>query len=124
MKGQPTEIWQIYNKANSTLEIPVYQRNYDWGTLQCSRLFDDLETLAYSDREKGRSTFSVPLLESPKIPGPGSLLTASSVSPRLVFSSWPSPMQSPTKMLKLGKTPTWDASLSMTTCWSMPIHTT
>ena len=22
MKGQPTEIWQIYNKANSTLEIP------------------------------------------------------------------------------------------------------
>ena len=23
MKGQPTEIWQIYNKANSTLEIPV-----------------------------------------------------------------------------------------------------
>ena len=52
MKGQPTEIWQIYNKANSTLEIPVYQRNYDWGTLQCSRLFDDLETLAYSDREK------------------------------------------------------------------------
>src|SRR5690625_7177348 len=52
MKGQPTEIWQIYNKANSTLEIPVYQRNYDWGTLQCSRLFDDLETLAYSDREQ------------------------------------------------------------------------
>lgn len=52
MKGQPTEIWKIYNKANSTLEIPVYQRNYDWGTSQCSRLFDDLEDLARSDREK------------------------------------------------------------------------
>lgn len=52
MKGQPTEIWQIYNKANSTLEIPVYQRNYDWGTLQCARLFDDLEALAHADRDK------------------------------------------------------------------------
>lgn len=52
MKGQPTEIWKIYNKANSTLEIPVYQRNYDWGTTQCSRLFDDLEHLAEADREK------------------------------------------------------------------------
>ena len=52
MKGQPTEIWQIYNKANSTLEIPVYQRNYDWGTPQCARLFDDLEALAHADRHK------------------------------------------------------------------------
>lgn len=52
MKGQPTEIWKIYNKANSTLEIPVYQRNYDWGTAQCARLFDDLEALATADREK------------------------------------------------------------------------
>lgn len=52
MKGQPTEIWQIYNKANSTLEIPVYQRNYDWGTTQCARLFDDLEALAHADRNK------------------------------------------------------------------------
>lgn len=52
MKGQPTEIWQIYNKANSTLEIPVYQRNYDWGTPQCARLFDDLESLARADHDK------------------------------------------------------------------------
>lgn len=52
MKGQPTEIWKIYDKANSTLEIPVYQRNYDWGTTQCARLFDDLEQLAEADREK------------------------------------------------------------------------
>jgi uncharacterized protein with ParB-like and HNH nuclease domain len=52
LKGQPTEIWQIYNKSNSTLEIPVYQRNYDWGTPQCARLFDDLEALARADRDK------------------------------------------------------------------------
>ena len=52
MKGQPTEIWQIYNRANSTLEIPVYQRNYDWGIPQCARLFDDLENLAKADRDK------------------------------------------------------------------------
>ncbi|MGO2862079.1 MAG: DUF262 domain-containing protein [Brevibacterium sp.] len=49
MKGQPTEIWKIYNKSNSTLEIPVYQRNYDWGTQQCARLFDDLEKLSLAD---------------------------------------------------------------------------
>ncbi|HCT14070.1 MAG TPA: hypothetical protein DIW82_04550, partial [Corynebacterium nuruki] len=52
LKGQPTEIWKIYNRANSTLEIPVYQRNYDWGIAQCARLFDDLEALAAADREK------------------------------------------------------------------------
>lgn len=52
MKGQATEIWQIYNRGKSTLEIPVYQRNYDWGILQCSRLFDDLERLARADRRE------------------------------------------------------------------------
>ncbi|MGO3065448.1 MAG: DUF262 domain-containing protein [Brevibacterium linens] len=49
MKGQPTEIWKLYNRANSTLEIPVYQRNYDWQIPQCARLFDDLEELALAD---------------------------------------------------------------------------
>ena len=49
MKGQPTEIWKLYNRANSTLEIPVYQRNYDWQIPQCTRLFDDLEQLAHAD---------------------------------------------------------------------------
>lgn len=49
MKGQPTEIWKLYNRANSTLEIPVYQRNYDWQIPQCTRLFDDLEQLAQAD---------------------------------------------------------------------------
>lgn len=50
MKGQPTEITEIYNKANYSLVIPVYQRNYDWSTPQCARLFDDLEALAAADR--------------------------------------------------------------------------
>lgn len=49
MKGQPTEIWKLYNRANSTLEIPVYQRNYDWQIPQCARLFDDLEELALAE---------------------------------------------------------------------------
>lgn len=49
MKGQPEEIWKLYNRANSTLEIPVYQRNYDWQIPQCMRLFDDLEELALAD---------------------------------------------------------------------------
>ncbi|MHA2788874.1 DUF262 domain-containing protein [Corynebacterium sp. S7] len=50
MKGQPTEIWKIFNMGDTTLEIPVYQRNYDWGTAQCARLFDDLESLALADK--------------------------------------------------------------------------
>lgn len=50
MKGQPTEITEIYNKSNFSLVIPVYQRNYDWSTPQCARLFDDLEELAKADR--------------------------------------------------------------------------
>lgn len=50
MKGQPTEITEIYNKSNFSLVIPVYQRNYDWSTPQCARLFDDLEELAGADR--------------------------------------------------------------------------
>ncbi|WP_414119601.1 DUF262 domain-containing protein [Corynebacterium nuruki] len=50
MKGQPTEITEIYNKSNFSLVIPVYQRNYDWSTPQCARLFDDLEELADADR--------------------------------------------------------------------------
>lgn len=50
MKGQPTEITEIYNKSNFSLVIPVYQRNYDWSTPQCARLFDDLEELAEADR--------------------------------------------------------------------------
>lgn len=51
MKGQPTEITEIYNKSNFSLVIPVYQRNYDWSTPQCARLFDDLEELAAADRK-------------------------------------------------------------------------
>lgn len=50
MHGRTTEIYQIYNRGNSTLEIPVYQRNYDWGIPQCSRLMDDLEILATADK--------------------------------------------------------------------------
>lgn len=44
MKGQPTEIWKLYNRANSTLEIPVYQRNYDWqilSALVCSTILSN-----------------------------------------------------------------------------------
>lgn len=38
---------------NATLQIPVYQRNYDWRQEQCEKLFSDIETIA----DKGGTHF-------------------------------------------------------------------
>lgn len=35
MKGSIQEIYNVFNKGNNYLEIPIYQRNYDWGIAQC-----------------------------------------------------------------------------------------
>ena len=40
-----------------TLVIPVYQRNYDWKTANCEKLFDDVEFIAQSGREHFIGTF-------------------------------------------------------------------
>lgn len=42
MRGDVQKITKVYDGKHRTLEIPVYQRNYDWTEKQCSRLFDDL----------------------------------------------------------------------------------
>ena len=52
MRGSVTEIYRLFDGQSRTLHIPVYQRNYDWSTKQCSRLFDDLEAIIVEDRPK------------------------------------------------------------------------
>ncbi|MGN0028994.1 MAG: DUF262 domain-containing protein [Marinilabiliaceae bacterium] len=39
MQGEVRRLKQVFN---SFMEIPIYQRNYDWKISQCERLFDDL----------------------------------------------------------------------------------
>lgn len=39
MQGEVRRLKQVFN---SFMEIPIYQRNYDWKIAQCERLFDDL----------------------------------------------------------------------------------
>lgn len=39
MQGEERRLKQVFN---SFMEIPIYQRNYDWKIAQCERLFDDL----------------------------------------------------------------------------------
>jgi len=34
MRGEPKPIWKIFNQTGTSLQIPVYQRNYDWGIPQ------------------------------------------------------------------------------------------
>lgn len=40
-----------------TLVIPVYQRNYDWQTANCRRLFDDITEIVRGNREHFIGTF-------------------------------------------------------------------
>lgn len=43
-------ISELIAKNQRVFKIPVYQRNYDWGTGQCKKLFDDI--LKVYDNEK------------------------------------------------------------------------
>lgn len=50
MKGSITKIYSIFDGSSKRLVIPVYQRNYDWGTKHCARLYDDLIGIIREDR--------------------------------------------------------------------------
>ncbi|HIW94920.1 MAG TPA: DUF262 domain-containing protein [Candidatus Corynebacterium gallistercoris] len=52
MKGNVRDIVLLFDGNDKQLIIPVYQRNYDWGEAQCSRLFDDLIEIVQKDRIK------------------------------------------------------------------------
>lgn len=47
MQGEVKKLKQVFN--NSFMEIPIYQRNYDWKITHCERLFNDLLYLREND---------------------------------------------------------------------------
>lgn len=52
MRGQVTEVLNVYGMQGRQLVIPVYQRNYDWGQRQCQQLLDDLVDVIQEGRPK------------------------------------------------------------------------
>lgn len=52
MKGSVKNAYTIFDSAEKSIIIPVYQRNYDWTRKQCERLFDDLENAIRENRPK------------------------------------------------------------------------
>ena len=51
MKGEERFITNLLEGSKTRFIIPVYQRNYDWKTEQCKRLFEDIEEVARGSRE-------------------------------------------------------------------------
>lgn len=52
MKGNVVDIYKAFDGTDKKLVIPVYQRNYDWTSKQCERLFDDIEDMIDTGRPK------------------------------------------------------------------------
>lgn len=50
MDGHKQQLTYLIEGKKTRFVIPVYQRNYDWKTEQCGRLFDDLEDVILADR--------------------------------------------------------------------------
>ena len=52
MDGHKQQLTYLIEGKKTRFVIPVYQRNYDWKTEQCGRLFDDLEELILTGRQE------------------------------------------------------------------------
>lgn len=52
MKGNVVDIYKAFDGTDKKLVIPVYQRNYDWTTKQCERLFEDIVDMIDTGRPK------------------------------------------------------------------------
>jgi uncharacterized protein with ParB-like and HNH nuclease domain len=50
MKGNVTRLVDVIDGKNKILEIPVYQRNYDWKQENIAKLFQDLVWVAQNDK--------------------------------------------------------------------------
>lgn len=49
MEANKIRLLEFLGSGKRTFNIPVYQRNYDWKTEHCTRLFKDVEKIALSD---------------------------------------------------------------------------
>ena len=52
MDGHKQQLTYLIEGKKTRFVIPVYQRNYDWKTEQCGRLFDDLEDVILTGRQE------------------------------------------------------------------------
>lgn len=50
MDGKDKSLLKLMDGSDNRFIIPVYQRNYDWGVIQCRQLFYDLVDLVKTDR--------------------------------------------------------------------------
>lgn len=46
MKADSIHLFELLGGSKIIFQIPVFQRNYEWGTSQCKQLFEDLEIVA------------------------------------------------------------------------------
>ncbi|TPR45492.1 DUF262 domain-containing protein [Apilactobacillus micheneri] len=46
MKADSTSLFEYLSQSKVVFEIPIYQRNYEWGKEQCEQMFKDLTNLA------------------------------------------------------------------------------
>ena len=51
MEAQKINLLEFIESSKRTFNIPVYQRNYDWKTTHCERLFEDIEKIS-KDKER------------------------------------------------------------------------
>ena len=51
MEANKIRLTEFLGSSKRTFNIPVYQRNYDWKTEHCTRLFKDIEKIALSNFE-------------------------------------------------------------------------
>ena len=51
MKADSIHLFDFLENGKTIFEIPVFQRNYEWGEQQCSQLFKDLTIAAEDDQD-------------------------------------------------------------------------
>ena len=51
MKADSLHLFDFLGKGKTIFEIPVFQRNYEWGDQQCDQLFNDMVASAKDDQD-------------------------------------------------------------------------
>lgn len=52
MEAQKINLLEFIGSSKRTFNIPVYQRNYDWKTSHCTRLFEDIVKIAKDEKRE------------------------------------------------------------------------
>lgn len=51
LKADSINLFDFLGNGKTIFEIPVFQRNYEWGKSQCEQLFNDLLTAEKEDQD-------------------------------------------------------------------------